>query len=177
MYFFFFLLSGGFQKMLEYIFFFFRKFFFYFVKIFMDFIGCLSSFILSRHCLEIRKRLHGPSIRVCVVMAFAWVAVVIIVTCCCLSVWTLRLFSCEIVTAHPTALRDIACWPGPCLIHSLCLHFGFFFFFLTSFFWRFAGAVASRHRPGHDSQADWHCSVKGNTAQSVKKWFSNFSFY
>lgn len=151
----------------------------------MDFIGCcLSSlfFILSRQCLEIRKRLHGPSIRVwcvwCVVIAFAWVAL----SSSSLPVAPLLPVGCEHCAFFPVKsscwrtqrlFRRIACWPWPLVFHPLAL-FAFLFsldliLFFLFFVCVFSLAVASRHRPGHDSQAEWHCSVKGNTARNRSK--------
>jgi hypothetical protein len=75
--------------------------------------------------------------------------------------------------AHPTALspdRLLALAPCVSSIGFVCISFfsGLDSFFLL-FCFVFSLAVASRHRPGHDSQAEWHCSVKGNTARNRSK--------
>ena len=151
-----------------------NRFFFFFGVTFLfceEFYGfhwvLFLLFILSRQCLEIRKRLHGPSICVCVAITLAWVAVVIIVTCCCLSVWTLCafIFPCEIVMAHPTALGGILlAWPlfvcfflsSVFLLNTLafvcipfCLLTLFYLIFLLAFHWQWWRCVICC--VGHDS--------------------------
>lgn len=155
----------------------------------MDFIGCCLSYLFLFCHDNVWKSEKDYTVQAsvcgvwCVVIAFAWVALssssLPVAPAAC-RVWTLRLFSCEIVMlAHPTALspdRLLALAPCVSSIGFVCISFfsgldSFFLVFLFCFL--VGGGVASSAGTRFSSGVALFREGQ-HGAQSVKKWFSNF---